>query len=157
MSIKLNESGQFVTEANESVNMEALEEASKIMADLGVIVEKAFKGAGFNFEWEFGAPSRTPRVGREGNPFVDDLWATVTIGNIVFRFKCSMHNAFANRFYKTADVDWSANGYVGNKLYQFTTKDAQDVLTATKLAEQLKETCAKEINDFLDMVNNTEE
>ena len=157
MSIKLNESGQFVTEAAESVNMEALEEACKIMADLGVIVEKTFEGAEFNFEWEFGAPSRTPRVGREGNPFVDDLWATVTIGNIIFRFKCSMHNAFVNRFYKTAEVDWSANGYVGNKLYQFTTKDAQDVLTATKLAEQLKETCEKEINEFLDMVYSTEE
>ena len=50
MSIKLNESGQFVTEAAESVNMEALEEACKIMADLGVIVEKSFKGAEFNFE-----------------------------------------------------------------------------------------------------------
>ena len=157
MSIKLKESGQYVTEAAESVMMEALEEACKIMADLGVIVEKTFEGAEFNFEWEFGAPSRTPRVGREGNPFVDDLWATVTIGNIIFRFKCSMHNAFVNRFYKTAEVDWSANGYVGNKLYQFTTKDAQDVLTATKLAEQLKETCEKEINEFLDMVNNTEE
>lgn len=157
MSIKLNESGQFVTEANESVNMETLEEACKIMVDLGVIVEKTFKGAEFNFEWEFGAPSRTPRVGREGNPFVDDLWATVTIGNIIFRFKCSMHNAFSNRFYKAAEIDWSANGYVGNKLYQFTTKDAQDVLTATKLAEQLKETCAKEINEFLDMINTTEE
>lgn len=143
---------------NESVEQKFTEEQMKYAAGqnyvAGMKAFDAFKSAGFDTEFQWGSLSKEARKLNDNMWDINDISISITIVNMIFKFRASLFNYFPQEFYP--QFEWVFGGYEMTSS-NITVKDAEKLVTATKLAYKLFDEISSQFDKIIKTVENWSE